>query len=131
MGIIFFEVYLFGVNWLGFISRCNWKVSVYFWTIMCFLLFFLLFVQSVSLWILTFHIKVSNFLVDILKLHSKKFLKINKFINKTFVITIAPHDINALNDTHVYSIRFTVDICVLVYLIFQSVDFLKGTLMQI
>ena len=91
---------------------------------MCFLPFSLLFIQSVSLWILIFHIQISNFLVDILTLHGKKFLKINKFINKTFVITIFPHDINVLIDTHVYGIRFTVDICVFVYLMFQSVDFL-------
>ena len=76
MGIIF---YWFGVNWLKFISRCNWvisfgRVSIYFWTIMYFLPFLLLFIQSVSWWILIFHIKVSNFLVDIWKLHNNKFL---------------------------------------------------------
>ena len=92
---------------------------------MCFHPLFLSFIQSVFLCILIFHIKVSNFLVDMLKLHGNKFLKINKFINKAFVITIVPHDINVLIDTHVYSIQFTVDICVLVYLIFQTVDFLK------
>ena len=45
--------------------------------------------------------KVSNFLFDILKLHGNNFLKINKFINKTFVITIVPHDINVLIDTSI------------------------------
>ena len=92
---------------------------------MCVLPFFLLFIQSVFLWILIFHIKVSNFLVDILKLQGNKSLKINKFINETFVITIVPHDINVLTDTHGYSIWFTVDICVPVYLMLQSVDFLN------
>ena len=92
-------------------------------TIIC-LFPFLLFIQRVSLWILIFRIKVSNFFVDILKLHGNKFLKINKAIKKMFVITIIPPDINALIDTHVYSIRCTVDVCVLVYL-FQSVDLLN------
>ena len=44
----------------------------------------LLVVQSVSSWIPTFHIKVSNFLVDILK--GNKLLEIIMVISKTFVI---------------------------------------------
>ena len=103
MGIIFFEVYWFDVNRLKFISRCDWLISlggasIHFWTIINFLPFFLLFIQNVSFWILIFHSKVSNFLVDILKLQGNKFLKINKFINKTFAITIVPPDINVLID---------------------------------
>ena len=30
MGIIFFKVYWFGVNWLKFISRCDWLISFLF-----------------------------------------------------------------------------------------------------
>ena len=127
IGIIFFEVYCLGVNWLKFIPRCHWVIffgifSIYFWIIICCFLF-LLFIQSASLWILIFPIKVSNFLVDILKLQGKEFLKINKLINKTSVITIAPPDINVFINTRIYNIRCTVDICVLVYLMFQSADF--------
>ena len=86
---------------LKYISRCDWlisfaKVSIYCWTIIWSLPFFLLFIQNVSLWILIFHIKVSDFLVDILKLQGNKFLKINKVIIKTFVITIVLPDINVL-----------------------------------
>ena len=39
-------------------------------------------------------------MVDILKLQGNKFLKSNKVINKTFVMTIVPPDINVLIDTH-------------------------------
>ena len=101
MGIVFFEVYWFDVNWLKFISRCDWLISfgsvsicfvflllLFFLTIICFLPFFLLFIQRVSLWILIFHTKVSNFLVDILKLQGNKFLKINKVINKRLPLSL-------------------------------------------
>ena len=56
--------------------------SIYFWTIICFFAFFLFFIQSVSLWILIFLIKVSNFLVDISKLQSNKFTKSTKLSRK-------------------------------------------------
>ena len=105
MGIIFFEVYWFGVNWLKFISRSNWfisssRVSIYF-ELLCASFHSSCCSFSVSLWTLIFHVKDSNFLVDILKLHGNNFLKINKFINKTFVITIVPHHINVLIDTSI------------------------------
>ena len=105
------------------------RVFIYFCTIFCFLPFFLLFIQIARLWILILRIKVSNFLVDILKLQGNKFLKVNKVANKTFVIAIISLDVHVLIRTHVYYIRRTVGICVIVYPVFQSVDFLKGALL--
>lgn len=104
----------FAVNWLKFISRCDWliifgRVFIYFCILFCFLLFFLLFIQIVYLWILTLHIKVSNFLVDILKIQVNKFLKINKVVNKTFVVPIVSPDVYVLISTRFYYIWCTVD----------------------
>ena len=105
-------------------------VNIFWWSYYLFLYyyflpFFLLFIQIVYLWILIFHIKVCNFMVDILRLQGNKFLKINKGNNKMFVITIAPSDIHVVINTHVYNVRSTIEICFrLLISLMISADFL-------
>ena len=69
-----------------------------------------------------FHLKASNFPVDILKVQGNKFLKINKFIRKTSIIAIVPPDIHVVT-----SITFGVSfIFVSVFAcFFQSIDLLN------
>ena len=80
---------------LDVIGWCFLVVSIYFCTIIWSRPFSMLFNQIFCLWMLIVHIKVSNFLVDILKLQDNKFLKINKVINETSIITIVPPDIHS------------------------------------
>ena len=90
---------LYKFNRYKFISRCDWLIffgNLYlFCTIIWSRPFSMLFNQIFCLWMLIVHIKVSNFLVEILKLQDNKFLKINKVINETSIITIVPPDIHS------------------------------------
>ena len=130
MGIIFLEVYWFGVNWLKFISRCDWLISfgilsVLFLNYICIFLFFFYsfrvftcerwsFILRLAIfWLIFWNFKVTN----LLKLTASS---IKHSSSPLFLLIL-------MSSSILTSIIFGVPlICVLVYFMFKFVDFLNA-----